>query len=89
MSAGLWIVCAAVLCAAAAAVAVVLLRQGAPLRRLLGSGVQGLCALAAVILTDMLTGVSCGLGWASGAVCLVLGVPGVLMLLILKLLFAL
>ncbi len=64
-----------------------LFRAGKPIRRLLGSGVQGACALAAVNVTGALTGVSLGLNWLSGIVCTVLGVPGVILLLILKVVF--
>ena len=88
MSVWLWIVCGV---AAAAAVAVVgwrMWRAGRPLRRLAASGIQGLCALAAVNVTGMFTGVSLGLGWFSAAVCCVLGVPGVVLLLLLKTVFA-
>ena len=60
---------------------------GKPLRRLLISGTQGLCTLVAVNLTGAFTGVSLGLGLFSGLCCLFLGVPGVILLLFLKVLF--
>lgn len=87
MGVGLWIVCGSALATAALAVLVALCKSGAPVRRLLASGVQGLCALAAVNVAGMFTGVSLGLGVVSGGVCLVLGVPGVAALLALKTIF--
>ena len=47
------------------------------MRGLIGSGAQGLCALAAVNVVGAFTGVSLGLNLLSGLSCLVLGVPGV------------
>ncbi len=74
-----------------AVLAVVLLvavfRTGRPIRSLLSSTLQGACALAAVNVTGALTGVSLGLNWLSGVACAVLGVPGVITLLLLKLIF--
>lgn len=58
------------------------------MRGLIGSGAQGLCALAAVNVVGAFTGVSLGLNLLSGLSCLVLGVPGVVALLILKVIFA-
>lgn len=55
--------------------------------RLAGSGAQGICALAAVNIAGAFTGVSLGLNLFSGLCCLVLGIPGVVMMLILKLIF--
>lgn len=63
---------------------ITLLRGGRPVRRLLGSTLQGACALAAVNVTGALTGVSLGLNWLSGAACAALGVPGVIGLLLVK-----
>ena len=60
---------------------------GKPLRRLLVSGTQGLCLLAAVNLTSGLTGVSLGLGLFSGTCCVAFGIPGVILLLFLRVLF--
>lgn len=62
---------------------------GRPLRRLLTSGTQGLCTLAVVNLTAGFTGVSLGLGLFSGLCCLLLGAPGVILMLFLKVLFGL
>ena len=61
-----------------------LFRSGKPIRRVLGSTLQGACALAAVNVSGAITGVSLGLGWFSWVTCAVLGVPGVIGLLLLK-----
>lgn len=66
-----------------------LIKNGKPLRRLLGGALQGWCALAAVNVVGMFSGVSIGLNVFSLAVCGVLGVPGVIALLLLKAIFAL
>lgn len=89
MSVGLWILCGLIAVPAVIAVCVVLWKHGSPLRRLLGSAVQGLCALAAVNVAGTFTGVSLGLGWFSGTLCALLGIPGVLLLLLLKAVFSL
>ena len=57
------------------------------IRRWLGSALQGGCALAAVNVAGAFTGVSLGLNALSGIACAVLGVPGVITLLFLKLIF--
>ena len=59
-----------------------------PIRSLLGSALQGACALAAVNVTGMFTGVSLGLNLLSGIACVAAGVPGVITLLLLRLIFA-
>ena len=69
-------------------VVVAMIRSKRPVRGLIGSGAQGLCALAAVNVVGAFTGVSLGLNLLSGLSCLVLGVPGVVALLVLKLIFA-
>ena len=69
------------------AVAAALFRKGKPVRSLVGSGIQGICALAAVNVAGAFTSVSLGLNLFSGLVCLVLGIPGVVTLLFLKLIF--
>lgn len=66
-------------------VLIVLCRTGRPIRRLLTSGVQGLCALGAVDLLGTFTGISLGLGWFSLAVSGLLGIPGVIGMLLMKL----
>ncbi len=71
----------------ALSVLVTLFRTRRPVRRWLCSGVEGLCALAAVNIAGAFTGVSLGLGVFTGLCCLVLGIPGVVGLLLLKLIF--
>ena len=66
---------------------VALFRTGKPVRGLLGSGAQGVCALAAVNVAGAFTGVSLGLNVFSGLCCIFFGIPGVVSLLILKLIF--
>ena len=61
-----------------------LFRSRKPVRQLLGSTLQGACALAAVNVSGALTGVSLGLNWLSAVVCAMLGVPGIIGLLLLK-----
>ena len=67
--------------------AVALIGGGKPLRRLLGSAVQGWCAVAAVNGVGMFSGVFIGLNAFSMATSGVLGVPGVIALLLLKAVF--
>lgn len=85
MSLGLQILMYVVGIAIALAVLIALFRTNKPIRSLLGSGIQGICALAAVDVAGAFTGVSLGLNLFSGLCCLVLGIPGVIALLILKL----
>lgn len=87
MSIGLTILTGAVGAGILLAVLIALFRSGRPVRGLLGSSVQGICALAAVNVAGTFTGVSLGLNWLTGGVCAVLGIPGVITLLLLKLLF--
>ncbi len=70
------------------AVIVALVRSGRPLRGLISTALQGLCALAAVNVTGMFTGVTLGLGWVTGTVAALLGLPGVVGLLLSRLIFA-
>ena len=71
----------------AIAILVALIRSRRPIRTLAGSGAQGLCALAAVNIAGIFTGISLGLNLISLVTCVVLGVPGVVALLILKTIF--
>ena len=66
-----------------------LLYSRKPIRNLFGSVFQGICALAAVDVAGMFTGVSLGINWFTLGVCGTLGVPGVITLLLLKLIFPL
>ncbi len=77
------------LCALAAGIAlavlVALFKTKKPVRSLVGSGAQGVCALAAVNIAGAFTGVSIGLNLFTGIGCVVLGIPGVVAMLVLKL----
>ncbi|MCL2488799.1 MAG: pro-sigmaK processing inhibitor BofA family protein [Oscillospiraceae bacterium] len=77
---GLWIL-AGLICGAVFAA---LIKTGKPVRRLVGSGVQGFCALAAVNVAGAFTGVSLGINLLTGACALVLGIPGIIGLLVIK-----
>ena len=85
MSLGMWIAVGIV--GSALAVIIALFRSGKPIRGLVGTGAQGICALAAVNVAGAFTGVSLGLNLLSGLSCVVLGIPGVVTLLFLKLIF--
>lgn len=61
-------------------------KTGKPLRRIAVSGTQGLCAMGVVDLLGAFTGVSLGFNWLSVSVCAALGLPGVITMLMLKLL---
>lgn len=87
MSLGLQILVYTVGGLVAIAVGVALLKSGKPVRGLLSSGVQGVCALAAVNVAGAFTTVSLGFNLLSGLCCLVLGIPGVITLLVLKVIF--
>lgn len=66
-----------------------MIRTRRPVRSLLGSALQGVCALAAVNVTGLLTGVTLGVNWLSAVCCTVLGVPGVITLLMCNVILAL
>lgn len=87
MSIGLSIAVGAVGVLVVLAVGIALFASGKPVRRLVGSGAQGLCALAAVNIVGAFSTVSLGFNIFSGLCCLVLGIPGVVGLLVLKLIF--
>ncbi len=69
------------------AVIVGAIRAGKPIRSMVGNALQGTCALAAVNVAGAFTGVSLGITAFTGAVCLGLGIPGVITVLLLKLIF--
>ncbi len=73
--------------AAALWIVIVAVRTRKPVRSLLKSTVQGASALAAVNVAGAFTGVSLGINWLSGVACVSLGVPGVITLLLLKVIF--
>ncbi len=77
----LWVIAAVI----AVAVMVALFKTKRPVRSLVGSGAQGICALAAVNIAGAFTGVSIGLNLFTGVGCIVLGIPGVVAMLVLKL----
>ena len=63
---------------------IAMFRDGKPLRRLIGSAAQGIGAIIAVNLAATYSGVSLGLSWLSAVGCALLGVPGVVSMLLLK-----
>ncbi len=85
MSLWLQILLSAIGAGIAIAVIVALFKTKRPIRSLVGSGAQGICALAAVNIAGAFTGVSLGLNLFTGISCVVLGIPGVIAMLILKL----
>ena len=60
------------------------IRTKHPIKALFSSGIQGLCALAAVNIVGAMTGITVGLTAFTALVCLVLGIPGVATLLVLN-----
>lgn len=70
---GLWVLVAAA-------------RSGRPVRGLVTSGTQGLCALGLVNLFGTFTGVSLGVSWLAAGAAVGFGMPGVIALLVLKIL---
>ncbi len=59
-------------------------RGGKPIRTLLSSATQGLCALGLVNLLGTFTGVSIGFSWLATGAGLILGIPGVIGMLLLN-----
>ena len=62
-------------------------RGGRPVRSLISSGAQGLCALGLVNLLGGFTGVSLGAGWLATGISFALGIPGVIGTLVIKAIF--
>ena len=62
-------------------------RSRRPLRGIVTSGVQGLCALGAVNLFGAFAQAILGVSWLTVGTAFGLGIPGVIGLLILKLIF--
>lgn len=60
---------------------------GKPIRSLFSSALQGICALAAVNVISVFSGVTLGVTTFSLMVCSVLGIPGTASLLVLQALF--
>ena len=88
MSVWLQVVLWCVLGVVALVMGITFVRVKRPLSGPLSSGVQGLCALAAVDVMGMFTGISLGFGWLSLGVSALLGIPGVVLLLLLRCIFA-
>lgn len=63
------------------------MRTGRPVRSIALTGLQGLCALAAVDIAGIFTGVSLALNLFTGLISLLLGLPGVIGILLLNLIF--
>lgn len=61
---------------------VFMVRTGKLIRCLLSSFVQGMCAIAAVDIVGVFTGVSLGFGWLNLLCCTAFGTPGVVGLLL-------
>ena len=59
-------------------------RSGKPLRRLFGSALHGLGALALVNVTAGLTGVSVGFSWLAAGCGAFLGIPGIIGLVLMQ-----
>ena len=66
------------------AVVVALFRSGKPLRFCLASLIEGVCAMAAVDVAAVFTGISLGFGWFSMSCCAAFGIPGVISLLVMR-----
>ena len=86
MGTGLTVLVWTVLGAAVIAVLVTTVQSGRPVRYWLTSLVQGVCAIAAVDVVGIFTGISLGFSWFSVACCTAFGMPGVISLLLMRLL---
>ena len=82
MTTGLWIIGGVIL--AAVLVGACLTRH--PVRALFRSALEGICALGAVNIAGMFTGVTLGVTTFSATVCAVLGIPGAVSLLVMQVL---
>lgn len=87
MSTWLSVVCGVIAAGIVLAVLIAQFRTKRPIRGILKTGLQGVCALAAVDVAGIFTGVSLGLNVFTGLVSLVLGLPGVIGILLLNLIF--
>ncbi len=70
--------------AAALAVLIALFRSGKPLRFTIASLIEGACAMAAVDVVGIFTGISLGFGWFSLSCCAAFGIPGVISMLVMR-----
>ena len=82
MTTGLWVIGGAI----ALCVFIGACLTGKPLRALLGSALEGICALAAVNVFSVFSGVTLGVTTFSVVVSSVLGIPGVAALLVMQVL---
>lgn len=84
MPIGLRLMVYGVIGAAMLAVIIALFRSGKPLRFIVASLIEGVCAMAAVDVVGIFTGVSLGFGWFSMACCGIFGIPGVISMLLMR-----
>ena len=84
MSIGLSVMVYTAIGAAMVAVVIALLRTGKPLRIATASLIEGVCAMAAVDVVGIFSGVSLGFGWFSMACCAAFGIPGVISMLVMR-----
>ncbi len=85
MSVWLSVLVGIVVGAAMLAVLVTLVRTGKPIRQLFTSLIQGVCAIAAVDIVGVFTGISLGFGWFTILGCAAFGMPGVISMLLMRL----
>lgn len=86
MGMGMSILTGATIGAGMLAVLTVMVRTGRPVRQILTSLVEGVCAIAAVDIIGIFTGISVGISWFSVASCAAFGMPGVISMLLMRLL---
>ncbi len=84
MPIGLRVAVYTVIGAAILAVVIMLFRSGKPLRFTLASLAEGVCAMAAVDIVGIFTGISLGFGWFSMTCCAIFGIPGVISMLLMR-----
>ncbi len=85
MDTWLVVICAVVAITTAIVILFAVWKSGRPIRTIGGSAIQGMCALAAVNVAGAFTGTSLGLGAFSVICCVIGGIPGVIALLLIKL----
>ena len=84
MPIGLAVIVYTVCGAAMLAVMIALFRSGKPLRFTFASLIEGVCAMAAVDVVGVFTGISLGFGWFSLSCCAAFGIPGVISMLVMR-----
>lgn len=85
MSLGLSIAVYTAIGVALLVVGVTLFRSEKPIRFAFSSLVEGVCAIAAIDVVGTFTGLSLGFGWFSMVCCAAFGIPGVLSVLVMRL----